>query len=852
MFSDTPDYDTTKQIASFEHDMVKQPAGLLLHPMQPDPFIEPINRAISDGTQVVTFAADSPKSNRSASITSDNLAEAKFAAEEIVKQIGETGSAGGAVAAILEAKSDVLVMHADITPATLEHIKAGKIHMALSPNQGIQGFMGFMATFMAAHSEVFDPFNDHRTSGYNPVQIPLIDGILQPDGGEILWEGEPVRIASPSAAQQLGIGLAHQEIALCPDISVAENMFMAVTNQSRRFLMDAASLKQKARAVLGPAERHRPGCDRSGPADIASAAGRDRQDADARLQGPDPRRADRRTDRPRGTGPLWDHAKNVGAGQGVIRGSILLTAVSIDHRMNNKRDAGGKALSAVVETLDVTVVPLTGGVQDKVYTDVNHLVARMAERLGGKPILIHTPLFAENRAQRDMLTGMAPIKRVFDLARTANVAFTGIGSVEPRGSSCYDLNPVPEADRKMLVGMGIAAEFMAHLIGINGQVADYERNQRLVALHPHDTAPAYGQGLAEEIVGKALVGRRDKVVLATKRRLLGGQRSPLEDDPRRPALSRERRIRAGEGVTRGARRAANEDRPDALRSCDPRAWRPAPAPGPQRQGNRPELVGLLPDAWISYHERLGLELVDDTARMAPESPALTYEELARDGDRFRLTDLETGEGLPIAARLLVNAAGAWLDEVRWDDDARSGAPMVSGTQRSHVILDNPALRAALGGHMIYFENFDGRVCIIFPYLGKVLAGSTDIRVEIPTRTASTEPERRYMLEAVGRLFPGLPFAEEDTVFSYSGIRPLPQSNHAFTGRISRRHYPTGSTARCRRSAWSGARGRPSRPLPSRRPTSCSPNSDACVRRALGPCRSAVGAIFPEAPHFGQR
>ncbi len=64
------------------------------------------------------------------------------------------------------------------------------------------------------------------------------------------------------------------------------------------------------------------------------------------------------------------------------------------------------------------------------------------------------------------------------------------------------------------------------------------------------------------------------------------------------------------------------------------------------------------DAWISYPERLGLELVVDTARMAPESPALTYAEIARDGDRFRLTDLETAEGLPIAARLLVNAAGA--------------------------------------------------------------------------------------------------------------------------------------------------------------------------------------------------
>ncbi|WP_343501735.1 FAD-dependent oxidoreductase [Alloyangia pacifica] len=260
------------------------------------------------------------------------------------------------------------------------------------------------------------------------------------------------------------------------------------------------------------------------------------------------------------------------------------------------------------------------------------------------------------------------------------------------------------------------------------------------------------------------------------------------------------------------------------------------------------------DAWISYPERLGLELVVDTAGMAPESPALTYAEIARDGDQFTLTDREAGETLPVAARLVVNAAGAWLDEVRWDlgDSVGNDAPMVSGTKGSHLILDNPALHAALGGHMIFFENSDGRVCIIFPYLGKVLAGSTDIRVETPTRTACTEPERRYMLEAVGRLFPGLPFAEEDTVFSYSGIRPLPQSNHALNGRISRGHCPTGSTARYRRSAWSGASARPSAPLPSRRPTSCWPSSDACVRRALGPCRSAVGAIFPAAPHFGKR
>src|SRR6478609_9102207 len=57
VFSGTPDYDIAKQIASFEQDLIKKPAGILLHPMQSDPFIEPINRAIEGGVEIVTFAA---------------------------------------------------------------------------------------------------------------------------------------------------------------------------------------------------------------------------------------------------------------------------------------------------------------------------------------------------------------------------------------------------------------------------------------------------------------------------------------------------------------------------------------------------------------------------------------------------------------------------------------------------------------------------------------------------------------------------------------------------------------------------------------------------------------------------
>ncbi|MBO9403318.1 sugar-binding transcriptional regulator [Shimia sp. R9_3] len=155
---------------------------------------------------------------------------------------------------------------------------------------------------------------------------------------------------------------------------------------------------------------------------------------------------------------------------------------------------GGKAVSATVEALeaerafDVTVVPLTGGIQGKYYTDVNHLATQMADRLGGKTMLLHAPLFAESREQREMLEQVSSIREVLDLARRADLAVVGIGSIEPEGSSYYDLHPVPEADRKMLMGMGVTGEFLAHLIHIDGSLSNYALNSRLVSVSPPDLA----------------------------------------------------------------------------------------------------------------------------------------------------------------------------------------------------------------------------------------------------------------------------------------------------------------------------------------------------------------------------
>ena len=94
----------------------------------------------------------------------------------------------------------------------------------------------------------------HALAGENgagkSTLMNIIDGILKPDGGEIVLNGRPVDITSPARAQELGIGFVHQEIALCPDVSVAENILMAEINASRRWLMNYTGLEEKARRAL--------------------------------------------------------------------------------------------------------------------------------------------------------------------------------------------------------------------------------------------------------------------------------------------------------------------------------------------------------------------------------------------------------------------------------------------------------------------------------------------------------------------------------------------------------------------------------------------------------------------------
>jgi len=54
----------------------------------------------------------------------------------------------------------------------------------------------------------------------------VASGIVAADAGQMLWEGQPVRPRSPREAQELGIAFVHQELALAPQLSAAENIFL--------------------------------------------------------------------------------------------------------------------------------------------------------------------------------------------------------------------------------------------------------------------------------------------------------------------------------------------------------------------------------------------------------------------------------------------------------------------------------------------------------------------------------------------------------------------------------------------------------------------------------------------------
>ena len=103
------------------------------------------------------------------------------------------------------------------------------------------------------------------------------------------------------------------------------------------------------------------------------------------------------------------------------------------------------------------------------------------------------------------------------------------------------------------------------------------------------------------------------------------------------------------------------------------------------------------------------------------------------------------------------------------------------------MVDNPELVRQLKGHMIYFGSPDGRICLVYPFYGHALIGSTDIPAANPDTVVCDDSEAEYMLAMVREVFPNLPLGLDQIVYRYAGIRPLPAAQVDDPGEISRDH-----------------------------------------------------------------
>jgi len=192
------------------------------------------------------------------------------------------------------------------------------------------------------------------------------------------------------------------------------------------------------------------------------------------------------------------------------------------------------------------------------------------------------------------------------------------------------------------------------------------------------------------------------------------------------------------------------------------------------------------DGWMKSPERIVIEMAMDGLKGGGEQArAINYMRLeGASGDTVRLVDELSGESLDVKPKLVVNAAGPWIDMA--NGKMKKDTRFIGGTKGSHLIIDNPALYEATGGSEFFFENKDGRITLIFPWVDRVMMGTTDIRVDTPNSVCSDE-EIEYIMSIHKHIFPNIDLKEEDIVFTFSGVRPLPNSDANTAGQISRDH-----------------------------------------------------------------
>jgi glycerol-3-phosphate dehydrogenase len=125
----------------------------------------------------------------------------------------------------------------------------------------------------------------------------------------------------------------------------------------------------------------------------------------------------------------------------------------------------------------------------------------------------------------------------------------------------------------------------------------------------------------------------------------------------------------------------------------------------------------------------------------------------------------------IPSRVVVNAAGPWLDRVSAMGDGNEPRMRhrVRLTRGAHLVM-----RPLLHEHALVLSAArDGRIFFVIPWRGYTLIGTTDLDYAgDPAAVTCSDEERRYLLEETQRALPSAGISEADVVAEFAGVRPL--------------------------------------------------------------------------------
>lgn len=177
------------------------------------------------------------------------------------------------------------------------------------------------------------------------------------------------------------------------------------------------------------------------------------------------------------------------------------------------------------------------------------------------------------------------------------------------------------------------------------------------------------------------------------------------------------------------------------------------------------------DCWVQDARLVALNAIDAADRGATILTRTRVTNTVRAGDHWAvtLTDMETGAVRTVTARLVVNAAGPWIDDVLRSAAGTPEARHVRLVQGSHIVV--PKLYDHDRAYI--FQNADGRIIFAIPYERDfTLIGTTDRDYSgDPAHVRITDEETTYLTAAASEYFEK-PINAADVVWTYSGVRPL--------------------------------------------------------------------------------